>query len=112
MQEEKELAKARVGIAKEIRKAKEAEAEMDLHVAKAGQKAEREIAKHENTMNAGAALNDHHYSDHHHHHHQHIPGSTGGGAGGAPPMEGLVEPPLTTHQTTGRDAYPTSNKYL
>lgn len=33
-------------VAHEVRLAKEAEAAMDLHVAKAGQKAERELAKH------------------------------------------------------------------
>ena len=47
MQAEKELAKARKDIAHEARLAKEAEAEMDRHVAKAGEIAEREIAKHQ-----------------------------------------------------------------
>ncbi|EEF35918.1 late embryogenesis abundant protein 6 [Ricinus communis] len=42
----KELAKARVDIAREVRLAREAEAEMELHVAKAGEMAEKEIAKH------------------------------------------------------------------
>ena len=45
MQTEKDLAKARVEVAKEVRKAKEAEAAMDLHVAKAEQKALHEVAK-------------------------------------------------------------------
>lgn len=40
------MAKARVDIAHEVRLAREAEASMELHVAKAGKKAEREIAKH------------------------------------------------------------------
>ncbi|CAL5398244.1 unnamed protein product [Camellia sinensis] len=43
---EKELAKARVDIAHEVRLAKEAEAAMDLHVTKAGERAQREIEKH------------------------------------------------------------------
>ncbi|KAL6964886.1 hypothetical protein U1Q18_035939 [Sarracenia purpurea var. burkii] len=43
---EKELAKAKVDIAHEIRLAREAEGAMELHVAKAGEKAEREITKH------------------------------------------------------------------
>jgi hypothetical protein len=47
MQAEKELAKARMDVAHEVRLAREAEAEMELHVAKAGQRVEREIAKHE-----------------------------------------------------------------
>lgn len=46
MKAEKELAKARVEIAHEVRLAREAEAEMELHVAKAGQKVENQIAKH------------------------------------------------------------------
>ena len=44
---EKELAKARMDVAHEVRLAREAEAQMELHVAKAGQRVEREIAKHE-----------------------------------------------------------------
>ncbi|KAJ6973620.1 hypothetical protein NC653_033833 [Populus alba x Populus x berolinensis] len=44
---EKEMAKARMDVAHEVRLAREAEAEMELHVAKAGQRVEREIAKHE-----------------------------------------------------------------
>nr|DAD18146.1 TPA_asm: hypothetical protein HUJ06_019609 [Nelumbo nucifera] len=43
---EKEIARARVQMAHELRKAKEAEAKMDLHVDKAAQKAEEQIAKH------------------------------------------------------------------
>ncbi|XP_034708683.1 late embryogenesis abundant protein 6-like [Vitis riparia] len=43
---EKELAKARVEVAKEVRKAKEAEAAMDLHVAKAEDRAHQELVKH------------------------------------------------------------------
>ncbi|GFZ00751.1 hypothetical protein Acr_14g0003860 [Actinidia rufa] len=43
---EKELAKARVDIAHEVRLAREAEGAMEMHVANAGQRAEREIAKH------------------------------------------------------------------
>ncbi|KAL0007381.1 hypothetical protein SO802_008883 [Lithocarpus litseifolius] len=42
---EKSIAKARMDVAHEVRLAKEAEAEMELHVAKAGQKVEREAAK-------------------------------------------------------------------
>lgn len=49
MQAEKELAKARVEVAHEVRLAREAEAAMDLHVAKAGEKAEREMAKYAHT---------------------------------------------------------------
>ncbi|KAF7154395.1 hypothetical protein RHSIM_Rhsim01G0146400 [Rhododendron simsii] len=45
-QAERELAKARVDIAHEVRLAREAEDSMELHVAKAGKKGEREIAKH------------------------------------------------------------------
>ncbi|KAG5557731.1 hypothetical protein RHGRI_007849 [Rhododendron griersonianum] len=40
------MAKARVDIAHEVRLAREAEASMEFHVAKAGKKAEREIAKY------------------------------------------------------------------
>ncbi|KAG6628424.1 late embryogenesis abundant protein 6-like [Carya illinoinensis] len=43
---EKDLAKARMEVAHEVRLAKEAEAAMELHVARAGEKAEREEAKH------------------------------------------------------------------
>ncbi|XP_038878054.1 late embryogenesis abundant protein 6-like [Benincasa hispida] len=46
---EKELAKARVEVAHEVRLAREAEAAMDLHVAKAGMKAEKEMTKYANT---------------------------------------------------------------
>ena len=46
MQAEKELAKARVEVAKEVRKAKEAEAAMDLHVSKAEERAHQELVKH------------------------------------------------------------------
>lgn len=46
-QAEKDIAKARMEVAHEMRLAKEAEAEMGMHVAKAGQKVEREAAKHE-----------------------------------------------------------------
>ncbi|KAG6597226.1 Late embryogenesis abundant protein 6, partial [Cucurbita argyrosperma subsp. sororia] len=45
---EKELAKARVEVAHEVRLAKEAEAEMDLHVARAGMIAENEMAMYAN----------------------------------------------------------------
>lgn len=55
-QAEKDLAKARKEIAHEVRLAKEAEATMDLHVSKAGEKAEREIAKH-TSQNPGVAMN-------------------------------------------------------
>jgi hypothetical protein len=41
------LAKTRMDVAHEVRLAKEAEATMELHVARAGQKIEREAAKHE-----------------------------------------------------------------
>ncbi|CAO2835185.1 unnamed protein product [Amaranthus hypochondriacus] len=44
--DEKELANAKKNIAKEVRKAKEAEEEMDIHIAKAGKIAEKEMAKH------------------------------------------------------------------
>ncbi|XP_057488751.1 late embryogenesis abundant protein 6-like [Actinidia eriantha] len=54
---EKELAKARVDIAHEVRLARVAEGEMDIHVAKAGQRAEREIAKH-------ASNQPPHFTDH------------------------------------------------
>lgn len=40
------MAKARVEVAHEVRLARVAEAEMELHVAKAAEKAEKEIAKH------------------------------------------------------------------
>ncbi|KAI9180943.1 hypothetical protein LWI28_009574 [Acer negundo] len=43
---EKDIAKARMNIAHEVRLAREAEAEMELHVAKAADKADKEIAKH------------------------------------------------------------------
>ncbi|KAK6919860.1 Late embryogenesis abundant protein, LEA_1 subgroup [Dillenia turbinata] len=49
---EKELAKARMDIAHEVRMAKEAEAEMELHVNKAGQRAQREMAKHAARLSA------------------------------------------------------------
>ncbi|KAK7293281.1 hypothetical protein RJT34_16144 [Clitoria ternatea] len=52
---EKELAKARMEVAHEVRLAKEAEATMDLHVARAGDRAEKEIAKH--TQNEGVGMN-------------------------------------------------------
>jgi head-tail adaptor len=58
MQAEKEIAQARMDIAHEVRLAKEAEAAMDLHVSKAGERAEQEIGKHASTdPNAKAALN-------------------------------------------------------
>ncbi|KAG5021063.1 hypothetical protein AAZX31_06G290200 [Glycine max] len=43
---EKEIADARKNVAHEVRLAKEAEAEMDIHVEKAGKIAEKEISKH------------------------------------------------------------------
>ncbi|KAI4312615.1 hypothetical protein MLD38_037419 [Melastoma candidum] len=43
---EKELAKARVEVAHEVRLAREAEASMDLHVAKASERVDKEIAKY------------------------------------------------------------------
>lgn len=46
VQAEKDLAKARIEIAHEVRLAKEAEAAMDMHVAKADEIAKREMAKH------------------------------------------------------------------
>ncbi|KAJ6329659.1 hypothetical protein OIU77_011186 [Salix suchowensis] len=55
---EKELAKARMDVAHEVRLAREAEAEMELHVAKAGQRVEREIAKHELNENNIAPQNN------------------------------------------------------
>ncbi|KAL2337265.1 hypothetical protein Fmac_011711 [Flemingia macrophylla] len=45
---EKEIAKARMDVAHEVRLAKEAEAAMDLHVAKAGKRVDNEITKHTN----------------------------------------------------------------
>ncbi|KAL8542542.1 hypothetical protein ACS0TY_003421 [Phlomoides rotata] len=45
---EKELAKTRVQVAKEVRMAREAEAAMDLHVQKAAEK----VADHERKFNA------------------------------------------------------------
>lgn len=45
MQEEKEIADVRKGIAKEVRKAKEAEAAVEIHTAKADELAKKEIAK-------------------------------------------------------------------
>ncbi|XP_054783326.1 late embryogenesis abundant protein 6-like [Prosopis cineraria] len=44
--QEKELAKSHMEIAHEARLAKEAEAEMELHAAKANRKAQKELAKH------------------------------------------------------------------
>lgn len=41
LQAEKDMAKARMDVAHEVRLAKEAEAEMDLHVNKAAEKAEK-----------------------------------------------------------------------
>ena len=46
IQAEKEIAKARIDIAHEVRLAREAEAKMDLHAAKAEQRAQKAIAKH------------------------------------------------------------------
>ncbi|KAL5724348.1 hypothetical protein ACHQM5_007620 [Ranunculus cassubicifolius] len=43
---ERDLAKTRMEVAKEVRKAKEAEAEMGMHVAKVGEKVQRHIEKH------------------------------------------------------------------
>lgn len=57
IQAEKEIAQARVDIAHEVRLAKEAEAQMDLHVTKAGERAEKEIEKHSST-NPNAANPD------------------------------------------------------
>lgn len=58
LQAEKEIAKARMDIAHEVRMAKEAEAAMDLHVSKAGERAEQEIAKHSSkNPNAGEIMN-------------------------------------------------------
>lgn len=53
-QAEKDLAKARMDIAHEVRLAKEAEAAMDLHVTKAGERAEKEIEKHTSTGQAAS----------------------------------------------------------
>lgn len=55
LQAEKEIAKARMEVAHEVRLAKEAEAAMDMHVAKAGQKAQRELAKHNMTSASATA---------------------------------------------------------
>ena len=46
LQAEKEIADARKNVAHEVRLAKEAEAEMDIHVEKAGKIAEKERSKH------------------------------------------------------------------
>ncbi|KAL5560672.1 hypothetical protein UlMin_036883 [Ulmus minor] len=48
---EKDLAKARKEVAHELRLAKEAEATMEMHVAKAGEMAEKEIQKHHQDHN-------------------------------------------------------------
>lgn len=48
---EKELAQARMEVAHEVRKAKEAEAKMELHAAKASQRAQEEIAKYTSNQN-------------------------------------------------------------
>ncbi|KAK7339406.1 hypothetical protein VNO77_20070 [Canavalia gladiata] len=56
---EKELAKARMEVAREVRMAKEAEAAMDLHVQRAGERADKEMAKHSsksNNPNAGNSV--------------------------------------------------------
>ncbi|PNY03212.1 hypothetical protein L195_g026537 [Trifolium pratense] len=58
---EKEIAQARMEIAHEVRLAKEAEAAMDLHVSKAGERAEQEIGKHPNanaTSNKNSSYKD------------------------------------------------------
>ncbi|KAF9624347.1 hypothetical protein IFM89_010373 [Coptis chinensis] len=56
-QAEKDLAKTRIEVAKEIRKAKEAEAGMDLHVAKAGEIVQKHIEKHpDDLVNAAGAV--------------------------------------------------------
>ncbi|XP_044502225.1 late embryogenesis abundant protein 6-like [Mangifera indica] len=54
---EKEMAKARMEIAHETRLAREAEAKMELHVAKAGMMADRETAK-QGSDNATNSLSD------------------------------------------------------
>nr|KYP53488.1 hypothetical protein KK1_024626 [Cajanus cajan] len=54
---EKEIAKARMDVAHEVRLAKEAEAAMDLHVAKAGKRVDNELAKH-TLDNSNAATMD------------------------------------------------------
>lgn len=46
VQSENDIMQARKDIAHEVRLAKEAEAAMDLHVTKAGERAEKEIEKH------------------------------------------------------------------
>ncbi|CAM8987435.1 hypothetical protein QQ045_007300 [Rhodiola kirilowii] len=60
-QAEKDIAKARMEIAHEARLAKEAEAKMELHVAKAGEKAQREIAKHSRSDHSAASEEDVYY---------------------------------------------------
>ncbi|XP_059311092.1 late embryogenesis abundant protein 6-like [Lycium barbarum] len=50
---EKELAKARVEVAHEVRLAREAEAAMDLHVNKAAEKIAHEEEKHVHNINEG-----------------------------------------------------------
>ncbi|KAL9682416.1 hypothetical protein QQ045_014214 [Rhodiola kirilowii] len=62
---EKDIAKARMEVAHEARLAKEAEGEMKLHVSKAAEKAEREVAKHSHQHHAcsGAACEEDVYYD-------------------------------------------------
>ncbi|KAH7576124.1 hypothetical protein ACOSP7_003764 [Xanthoceras sorbifolium] len=57
-QAEKDLAKARMNIAHEVRLAKEAEAEMELHVSKAAEKVDKEMAKHSHPLAHNQNLND------------------------------------------------------
>ncbi|KAG8391411.1 hypothetical protein BUALT_Bualt01G0184800 [Buddleja alternifolia] len=56
--EEKELAKARVEVAHEVRMAREAEAEMDLHVNKAVKKVAEHEQKHAHQSGAAADMPD------------------------------------------------------
>ncbi|XP_026460425.1 uncharacterized protein LOC113361387 [Papaver somniferum] len=101
-QEEKDLAKARIEVAKEMRKAKEAEAQVEHHLEKAGQKAEKELAKphpyHQNLDNPSPNPVPNTMDGHQMHH-------TDRGSG-APPMEGLAEPRLT------REFPPATNQHI
>lgn len=58
LKEEKELAKTRVEVAKEVRMAREAEAAMDLHVNKAAEKVANQEAKCAQNLNADQLSGD------------------------------------------------------
>ncbi|KAF5175656.1 hypothetical protein FRX31_034758 [Thalictrum thalictroides] len=101
---EKEIAKTRMEVAKEVRKAKEAEAEMDLHVAKAGEKVQRQIEKHMTDLQHDplvAIANDHHGHSSENIGHSNIAGETD---------HGTV--PTSTAGMTDPRISPTSNKHM